>query len=136
MKKTAVHIILPLVMLFLIFVVWYSTPEHKVKRFVEINSAGFSKIVDEKLTIPAMFNGKKVDVWNREHSMYEFTLSAWGDTYYGCYYSPDDVPLPFQNCQTPLIGDGQGGWNWSAEGDNHGTTWKIADKWYYFEASF
>ena len=52
------------------------------------------------------------------------------------YYSPDDVPLSFQNCNIALIGDGKGGWTWSAEGDNHGRTKKIFDKWYYFEASF
>ena len=136
MKKKVVYIVLPLVMLVLIFVVWFSTPEHKARRFVEKNSTDFSEIVDGELTIPMIFNGKEVDVWNGEHSMYEFILSVWGDSYYGCYYSPDDVPLPFQNCNTALIGDGKGGWTWSAEGDNHGTTWKIADKWYYFEATF
>ena len=136
MKKKMVYTAIPLIMLVLIFGAWFSTPEHEAIRFVEKNSADFSEIVESELTIPTIFNGQEVDVWNGEHPMYEFTLSVWGDTYYGCYYSPDDVPLSFQNCNIALIGDRNGGWTWSAEGDNHGITRKIADKWYYFEAAF
>ena len=136
MKKKVVYFAFPLVVLVLICVLWFSTPEHMARRFVEKNSTDFSEIVNSELTIPVIYNGKEVDVWNGEHPMYEFTLSVWGDTYYGCYYSPDDVPLSFQNCNIALIGDGKGGWTWSAEGDNHGRTKKIFDKWYYFEASF
>ena len=57
-----------------------------------------------------------------------------GRQYYGCYYSPDDVPRGFQNVEVTLVPDGENRWTWRAEGDNHGMTKKISDKWYYFEA--
>lgn len=70
--------------------------------------------------------------------MYEFLLGfGIGDKqYWGVYYSPDDVPLSFQNTDVPLSPNGDGIWTWQTEEDNHGTTKKITDKWYYFEASF
>ena len=81
---------------------------------------------------------RKVDVWSGEHTMYEFLLgTGMGDTqYWGVYYSPDDVPLPYQNTDVSLIADDDGSWTWQTDGDNHGTTKKIIEKWYYFEASF
>ena len=68
--------------------------------------------------------------------MLQITLIARGDTYYGCYYSPDDVPLAFQNSDVPLVQNGHERWEWEAEGDNHGSTERISEKWFYFEASF
>ena len=57
-----------------------------------------------------------------------------GRQYYGCYYSPDDVPRGFQNVEVTLVPDGENRWTWRAEGDNRGMTKKIQDRWYYFEA--
>jgi hypothetical protein len=76
------------------------------------------------------------NTWEGEHSMVEFLVTTRGDTYYGCYYSPDDVPLAFQNTAAELTQCGHDSWKWSAEGDNSGKTMKIMDHWYYFEASF
>ncbi len=78
--------------------------------------------------------------WPGEHTMVEYWFNGKGyvhnSTYYGCYYSYDDVPLAFQNISVPLVSDGEDQWIWRAEGDNHGMTRKIQDHWYYFEASF
>lgn len=68
--------------------------------------------------------------------MTEFVIMSWGNTYYGCYYSPDNVPLAFQNTDVELTQNGHNYWEWSAEGDNHGETSKIMDCWYFFKASF
>ena len=69
--------------------------------------------------------------------MVEYILISNGNTYRGFYYSPDDVPLAFQNTETILYQeDGSNRWTWSSEGDNHGETYKIDDGWYYFSASF
>ena len=38
------------------------------------------------------------------------------------------------NVGVTLVPDGENRWTWRAEGDNHGMTKKISDKWYYFEA--
>jgi len=77
-----------------------------------------------------------VNSWDAEHPMTEFLIMTWGDTYYGCYYSPDGVPLAFQNTDVELVQNGHDYWEWSAEGDNRGATSLILDNWYYFEASF
>ena len=83
-----------------------------------------------------LFGYKYVNTWEGEHSMVEFLITTRGDTYYGCYYSPDDVPLAFQNTEAELTQCGHDSWKWSAEGDNGGKTMKIMDHWYYFEACF
>lgn len=120
------------------FAILSSTPEKKSKQFVEQHANSFSALLDSGQSIPSTWDGQTVDVWTGDHVMYEFTLgSGMGDRqYWGVYYSPDDVPLSFQNTDVPLSTHGDGIWTWHTEGDNHGTTKKITDKWYYFEASF
>ena len=44
--------------------------------------------------------------------------------------------MAFQGVDVPLSQSGDGRWTWTAEGDNHGVTWKLSGRWYYFEASF
>lgn len=76
----------------------------------------------------------------REHPIVEFTLFSFGlapgTSYYGCYYSPDDVPVPFQHVNVPLSQKDDGIWEWTGDGDNYGTTAKMKEHWYYFEAHF
>lgn len=73
-----------------------------------------------------------------EHNMVEFMVDGDGlippAQYYGFYYSPDDVPLAFQNVKASLTEYKENEWEWTDEGDNHGITKKITDCWYYFEA--
>ena len=83
-----------------------------------------------------LFGYKYVNTWEGEHSMVEFLIGIRGGDYYGCYYSPDDVPLALQNTEAKLTQCGHDSWKWSAEGDNAGKTMKIMEHWYYFEASF
>ena len=80
-------------------------------------------------------NWMDVTHWDGEHDMVEYTVTAAGDTYYGFYYSPDDVPLACQNTEVPLT-EAEKGWAWRAEGDNHGYTYQLKENWFYFEASF
>ena len=115
---------------------WMNTPERKTMRFVSKHSAVLADILDHEQPIPSALSGKYYNAWDAEHPMDEFILYVRGETYYGCYYSPDDVPLAFQNCSVPLIENGKDCWEWNGQGDNRGTTKRIADKWYYFEASF
>lgn len=142
MKKKNIIIIITAFLLFIVaFIGWKvcaNIPERKAAQFVAQNGSAFSELVDSEQAIPKTFNGVTVDVWNGEHLMYEFLLgSGIGEyQYWGIYYSPDDVPLSFQNTDVPLSENGEERWTWQAEGDNHGTTQKIAPKWYYFEASF
>ena len=142
MKKKNVIIIIAAFLLFVVALigwkVWNNVPERKAAQFVTQNGSAFSELVDSGQAIPKTFNGVTIDVWNGEYLMYEFLLgSGIGEyQYWGVYYSPDDVPLPFQNTDVPLLENGKESWTWQAEGDNHGTTQRIAPKWYYFEASF
>lgn len=117
-------------------VVWENRPERRAERFIERNGAQLAALVDTQQPLPEMQDVVSSSEWNGEHSMYEWILSTWGNTYYGCYYSPDDVPLPFQNSGVALIEDGKGCWRWKAEGDNQGMTKKLEAQWYYFKASF
>ena len=74
--------------------------------------------------------------WPGEHGMLELILSAGPGGYSGCYYSPDGVPLAFQNTEIPLEETAPGRWAWQAQGDNHGETWRIEGNWFGFQASF
>ncbi len=113
-------------------------PENKAAQFVREHGAAFSALADSGQPIPATLDGIAIDTWDGAHLMYEFRLgTGTGDRqYWGVYYSPDDVPLPFQNTDVSLLPDGEGSWTWQAAGDNRGTTKKLAEKWYYFEAGF
>ena len=118
----------------------YSIPKLRVSLFVNI----YHELIEEGLTaghgVPAddavLLGYKAVNSWDSSHPMTEFVIISWGNTYYGCYYSPDNVPLAFQNTDVELTQNGHNDWEWSAEGDNRGETSKIVDCWYFFKASF
>ena len=133
MKKKLLFTLLILAAAAVLF--WSLAPENRAARFVQRNDAAFSELAESGQPIPSEW---KVDIWEGEHPMYAFTLGhGIGDRqYWGVYYSPDDVPLPFQNMDVPLCADGDGAWTWTEVGDNHGRTEKITDRWYYFEAAF
>lgn len=115
-----------------------STEERVVDRFFE-NQETLQREVDACFEggkdLSWSGNWKHVNLWPGEHDMAEYIVESRGSTYYGFYYSPDDVPLAFQNTDVALRSDGSG-WSWTGEGDNHGTTHRITEKWFYFEASF
>lgn len=90
--------------------------------------------------MPVLCGIKKFEVWQGQQDMVEFYLFApvldSPNGYYGVYYSFDDVPLPYQNGKQSLKQEGESEWSWHAEWDNFGSTRKLADHWYYFEAHF
>ena len=118
----------------------YAIPQLRVTLFVNT----YHELIEEGLKagngVPAddavVLGYQTVNSWDNTHPMTEFIILSWGDTYYGCYYSPDDVPLAFQNTDVELTQNGHNYWEWSAEGDNRGETSKIMDCWYFFKASF
>ena len=75
-----------------------------------------------------------------DNTIVEFSQGGSGlvstSTYYGFYYSENDIPAAFQNCSKELTEYEKYKWSWTGVGDNRGTTIKIRDNWYYFEASF
>ena len=112
-----------------------SRPLPQAERFVADHGAELEAALERGGGIPARIGYQVCNLW-RDGEMAEFILSAWGDTYCGCYYSRRDVPFPFQGADVPLTQAEDGRWTWSAEGDDHGVTWKLRDNWYYFEAGF
>lgn len=117
-----------------------SNPQIRTNLFVRLYHDDIEEGLRMNAGVPAddvvLFGYKYVNTWEGEHSMVEFLITSRGDTYYGCYHSPDDVPLAFQNTEVELTQCGHDSWKWSAEGDNAGKTMKIMEHWYYFEASF
>lgn len=118
----------------------YTVPQLRVSRFVNT----YHTLIEDGLKagngVPAddavILGYKAVNSWEGTHPMTEFIIMSLGNTYYGCYYSPDDVPLAFQNTDIELTSEEDNCWKWNAEGDNHGETSKIMDCWYFFKASF
>ena len=115
-------------------------PQIRTNLFVRLYHEQIEEGLRMNSGVPAddvvLFGYKYVNTWEGEHSMVEFLIGTRSGDYYGCYYSPDDVPLAFQNTEAELTQCGHDSWKWSTEGDNHGKTIKIMDHWYYFEASF
>jgi len=118
----------------------YAIPKLRVNVFVHT----YHELIEESLSVgngvPAddavFFGYNSVNSWDSTHQMTEFVIMSYGNTYYGCYYSPDDVPLAFQNTDAELTQNDNNHWEWQAEGDNHGSTSRIMEHWYFFEASF
>ncbi|MBQ3011300.1 MAG: M56 family metallopeptidase [Oscillospiraceae bacterium] len=77
---------------------------------------------------------RDVTVFRGTHPIVQFAQNTLGSSYMGYYYSPDDVPVPFQNAALPLI-ETDDGWRWQGEGDNHGTTKRIAECWFSYKAN-
>lgn len=119
---------------------WLGNPFLRVKTFVHLHHSTIEEPLLAYNGVPVIWGVKSHNTWEGEHTMTEFILFSSGfgseTTYYGCYYSWDDVPLAFQNLDVKLTQCGHNAWEWQGEGDNGGITRKIMDHWYYFEASF
>lgn len=139
MKKKAIllAVILLIAAALTICITCANAPEYRAAQFVRNNGADFSALVALGQPIPETFAQTPCDIWSGEHISYEFRLGTGvGERqYWGVYYSPDAVPLAFQNADVALSAIDEAAWTWS-DGNNHGTTKKITDQWYYFEASF
>lgn len=120
-------------------------PKWRTQAFVALYHDEIEAGLADHQGVPAddatLFGYKYVNSWDGEHPITEFMIGARGfllvnARYFGCYYSPHDVPAGFQNVAVELIPDGEDRWVWQGEGDNHGHTEKLMDHWYYFEAKF
>lgn len=119
--------------------VYFAVPQLRVRIFVERYDESIEHGYETQSGLPGGMVFTTSNIWSSdEHDMLELILFKYGDTSYGCYYSPDDVPLPFQNMGTELTDDGSYSWKWysDSENTNYGKTSKIKDKWYYFEATY
>ena len=136
-KKTLIVILASIIIV--AFVLSF-IPRIRVNLFVNCYHSDIEESLSNGNGVPSdetlLFGYKSVNTWDNKHPMTEFIIMSYGFTYYGCYYSKDDVPLSFQNTDVELIQTEDNKWEWKAEGDNKGSTSKIMKNWYYFEASF
>ena len=58
-------------------------------------------------------------------------------SYYGFYYSPDDLPLAVDVTLTENLGPEGDGFGWGEpDGDNRYYTERIMKNWYYYESHY
>lgn len=120
-------------------------PERKVKNFVKANEVELVEIAEQYLDyeqgVKTEYKNARIDgVFQGEYPIVQFYYSGFGiapsGTYYGFYYSPDDVVATYCNEDYPMEMLDDGEWKWSGKGDNGGSIKKIKDNWYYYEAWF
>lgn len=98
-------------------------------------------LLDDRSTVNDTYGLWKVDI-NHEYNTVEFMTGSFGlvpsSTYKGFYYSADNSHKVFSvanHWATPLEVNGDYA-TWTDGTDNHGTSTRIIDKWFWFEASF
>ena len=123
-----------LVLLVLCASLW---PGLHARCFVAKYSRGIEAAYHTGGGIPGLAGEFPFNQWPGEAPMLEFMLGNRGARYYGCYYSPQNVPLAFQNADQHLVPQSENRWEWEeAYGDNGGFTCRLQKNWFYYEAWF
>ena len=90
-KRKWIWIVLAAVLI--VAVLTISNPQIRTNIFVRLYHEQIEEGLRINAGVPAddavLFGYKYVNTWEGEHSMVEFLIGTRGDTYYGCYYSPD-----------------------------------------------
>ena len=142
-KKIFYRIVIILIVILLIKL--FLNPYARISRYINHNGKQLKTMCDEFLEEGGMFKDSfshvQVDgIFGNDTKIVQFYFSGKGlvpsSTYYGFYYSPNDVPVPYANEDYPLTEKNQNKWIWNGEGDNGGVIKKIRDNWYYYEAWF
>ena len=143
-KKTVIKILI--VVGAILFLKWYSNPERRIFAMVERNLEKYEIAAQQMLSGEIAASGVKVpgvhdvDVIMGDHIVVDFFVTGYGlapsGGYYGFYYSPEDLPMMYMDEMAKLTEYESGAWTWQGVGDNDGVIKKIADCWYYYEATF
>jgi hypothetical protein len=145
MKKWNKIIIAAVLIIIAICAVKYITyPERRIKNFINQNREELVAIAEAYLksdTTIMTYKGVRVEqVFRGNNDIVQFYYGGVGivpaSTYYGFYYSPDDIPAAYQNvnCRLSAVSDVE--WEWSDGTDNGGRTIRIMKNWFYYEAWF
>lgn len=74
-----------------------------------------------------------------EAGMVEFRTGGWGlgsgTTYQGFYYAADDTHKAYGAASVPMEISGETA-SWTDGTDNHGTSVRIAENWFWYSAAF
>ena len=105
---------------------------------LELNSY-VTQVLKDRLIKQGTYNGWKV-TYNFGTQQIDFSVGGLGlapsSTYWGFYYTPDDVPIGIDGSDVLLSPDGNG-WIWKEpNGDNFQYIEKICNNWYGYKASF
>ena len=117
-------------------------PYAKISRFVNHNEGNLRASCEFYLEQDYVNkeDAHVMGIYRGENKIVQFFYSGKGITpagvYYGFYYSPDDIPVPYCNGKEELKMVSEDEWTWEDVGDNGGRIRKIRDNWYYYEAWF
>lgn len=144
-KRGIIFLLIGVIVAFLIaFFFLKSNKEEKISDFVADNKTELEEIAQDWLngtTTVNECNGVAVEgVYSGKHQIVQFMYGGTGlvpsTTYYGFYYSEDDVPACFQNVDYELKSTSDNEWTWSDGTDNGGVTKRISECWFYYKAWF
>ncbi len=121
-----------------------SNPYAQIARYVNHNEgnlrASCEFYLEQKHVNKADTEIDVMGIYGGEHKIVQFFYSGKGiapaGVYYGFYFSPDDIPVPYCNGKEELKMVSEDEWTWEDVGDNGGRIRKIRDNWYYYEAWF
>lgn len=144
MKKSQKVVISLVIIIILITGFKYvNNPERKIFSMVQENEAEYKAVVEAVLNgeeKPVVKDVNNIYVREGEHTIVDFFVTGFGlapaSVYYGFYYSPEDLAMPYLEERAVLTEYETDMWKWKGSGDNNGVTKKITDGWYYYEASF
>ena len=141
MKKRIFALAAALLCAAVLIAAFWRTPEQRTLRWLDRNRAELTETAAAACAGAPMRAAGRVNAhcWDGEHPIVEYVVASRGivsaSSYCGVFYSPDGVPVSFQNSGETLSPVSDTEWTWQGEGDNHGTVRALGENWFYFEAS-
>lgn len=143
MKKKRCLIFLVVISFYIVSKVLFN-PYAKISRYVNHNEGNLRALcefyLEQNPVNKADTEINVMGIYGGEYKIVQFFYSGKGivpaSIYYGFYYSPDDIPVPYCNGNEELEMVSEDEWTWKDVGDNGGKIRKIQDNWYYYEAWF
>ena len=131
-KKRIWLLCLAALSLFLVFKIAFN-PYARISRYVNQNEGNLRGscefYLNQKYVNKADTEIDVMGIYGGEHKIVQFFYSGKGiapsGVYYGFYYSPDDIPVPYCNGDEELKMVSEDEWIWEEVGDNGGRIRKI-----------
>ena len=141
MKKRIIALVAAVLCAAVLIAAFWRTPEKRTLRWLDRNRAELTETAAAACAGAPMRDAGRVTAhyWDGEHPIVEYVVVSRGivsaSTYCGVFYSPDGVPVSFQNSGETLSPVSDTEWTWQGDGDNHGAVRALGGGWFYFEAS-
>lgn len=142
MKKKKRFFTVITILIILVAVVLLTQKDNFIRAYVARNNAeleSYALTMLEKGVVQTDNYGPfRTDIFP-EDGLVEFSTGGWGlvpnTTYKGFYYSADNSHKPFGGADAEMTIDGDKA-TWTDGTDNHGSSQRITDKWFWYKASF